>query len=444
MTGVALAQYHPGFESDSQRGKSIKEVPDGQESSADRAIVMLDPENASRRKKIRKVKPKEKRTKLLDPESAQIRLERQDIFFGTSSQLTKNEPVEDIRQLQQALDKSAAAEESPVLPSNQSSNVNRLWSSGARGDVVALLEAEARPQPSEKNYDGTKKIVDADQRIASPSSVRTKLVNVTKAKPSLLCLSPEKAKPLQSPLGADILGTIPVNVALASKGLGKEKSATRPYSTSCAEGSRKQSRSRPRKSSEGELQPSTILQVADVSSPNKRSRGRPRNDSSKKGRKTKRTQANKDEDEEKWATISELEKDTDVTLNSRKLGKAGRSKPKLARRDEREEFLRNQASQVFPHITNAVMNQTSELGLSKLTWHEKILLYDPIVLEDLTTWLNTGPLKGEIDRGVNQDKSKDPMAIDQVEPWMVQLWCEEHSVCCLWREGSRGGVKSKY
>jgi hypothetical protein len=59
------------------------------------------------------------------------------------------------------------------------------------------------------------------------------------------------------------------------------------------------------------------------------------------------------------------------------------------------------------------------------TWHEKILLYDPIVLEDLALWLNTVGLGA-----IGEDR--------EVSALEVRAWCEERGVCCLWRGGWRG------
>ena len=64
------------------------------------------------------------------------------------------------------------------------------------------------------------------------------------------------------------------------------------------------------------------------------------------------------------------------------------------------------------------------------TWHEKILMYDPIVLEDLTMWLNTEGF-GKI----NEDR--------EVGALEVRDWCESRGVCCLWRGGWRGNKASK-
>jgi hypothetical protein len=92
-------------------------------------------------------------------------------------------------------------------------------------------------------------------------------------------------------------------------------------------------------------------------------------------------------------------------------------------------------------------------------------LFDPIVLEDLTAWLTEHGLRYEIHRPKPKGKTKmaksckkttesvDPEADadsnmeivqEEVKPWMVQRWCEEKSICCLWKEGLRGGVKVKY
>jgi hypothetical protein len=59
------------------------------------------------------------------------------------------------------------------------------------------------------------------------------------------------------------------------------------------------------------------------------------------------------------------------------------------------------------------------------TWHEKILLYDPIILEDLTAWLNVEGLGL-----VGED--------GEVSALEVRDWCESNGICCLWKGGWRG------
>ncbi|KAK4626818.1 Structure-specific endonuclease subunit slx4 [Fulvia fulva] len=114
---------------------------------------------------------------------------------------------------------------------------------------------------------------------------------------------------------------------------------------------------------------------------------------------------------------------------------------------------------LFPQITNTVKSAPPSNSLTNSSWHEKILLYDPIVLEDFTAWLNEQGLRIELQRLKPKTKTKGrkkkdaPLVPDEPEyetvkeelkPWMVQKWCEEKSVCCLWKEGLRGGVRTRY
>lgn len=112
---------------------------------------------------------------------------------------------------------------------------------------------------------------------------------------------------------------------------------------------------------------------------------------------------------------------------------------------------------IFPQITETIKAAPLGNDMTTPSWHEKILLYDPIVLEDLTVWLNQQGLGFEIERLKSKTKTRSrkrkdaPPEIDEWETvkyelkaWMVQKWCEDNSVCCLWREGLRGGVKARY
>jgi hypothetical protein len=86
---------------------------------------------------------------------------------------------------------------------------------------------------------------------------------------------------------------------------------------------------------------------------------------------------------------------------------------------------------LFTHITKAVLSAPPSSDPLKPNWQEKILLYDPIVLEDLALWLNTGALEK-----VGWD--------GEVWPKEVKKWCESRSICCLWKENLRGGARSRY
>ncbi|CAF9943032.1 MAG: 5'-flap endonuclease [Alectoria fallacina] len=86
---------------------------------------------------------------------------------------------------------------------------------------------------------------------------------------------------------------------------------------------------------------------------------------------------------------------------------------------------------LLSQITKAITTFPPTNDVKNLTWYEKMLMYDPIVLEDLTVWLNTEGLGR-----VGED--------DEVGPSLVKEWCEERSVCCLWRENLRGGARERW
>ncbi|KAG8425642.1 5'-flap endonuclease [Metarhizium acridum] len=86
---------------------------------------------------------------------------------------------------------------------------------------------------------------------------------------------------------------------------------------------------------------------------------------------------------------------------------------------------------LFTHITKAVTTAPRTTDPANPSWHEKILLYDPIVLEDLASWLNSGHLSR-----VGYD--------EEVNPVELKKWCESKSICCLWKVNLRGKERKRY
>jgi hypothetical protein len=87
-----------------------------------------------------------------------------------------------------------------------------------------------------------------------------------------------------------------------------------------------------------------------------------------------------------------------------------------------------QQQRLHADITRAIAASSRSVSVSSsdnLTWHEQILLYDPIVLEDLTAWLNA-----------NAD-------VDAVTLPQVKSWCVAMGVCCLRRENLKGEVRRR-
>ncbi|KAF2815903.1 uncharacterized protein BDZ99DRAFT_514539 [Mytilinidion resinicola] len=103
---------------------------------------------------------------------------------------------------------------------------------------------------------------------------------------------------------------------------------------------------------------------------------------------------------------------------------------------------------LFPKITTTVKGAPRTTDPSKPSWYEKILMYDPIVLEDLTAWLNAQGVRWFVTikrKGRGKKKAgeaagaEDDMEVveKELEAKMVQNWCEENSICCTYREGTR-------
>ncbi|KAI0810230.1 hypothetical protein GGR55DRAFT_645852 [Xylaria sp. FL0064] len=91
----------------------------------------------------------------------------------------------------------------------------------------------------------------------------------------------------------------------------------------------------------------------------------------------------------------------------------------------------DQQAELFKHITKAVTSAPRSQDPSKPSWYEKMLLYDPIILEDLASWLNGGELTR-----VGYD--------GEVSPFDVKKWCESKSVICLWRQNINGKERKRF
>ncbi|KAF6803231.1 AT hook domain-containing protein [Colletotrichum sojae] len=91
----------------------------------------------------------------------------------------------------------------------------------------------------------------------------------------------------------------------------------------------------------------------------------------------------------------------------------------------------DELTSLFTHITEAITSVPPTTDPKKPTFHEMILMYDPVVLEDLAAWLNTGELSR-----VGFD--------GEVSAADLKLWCESKSVLCLWRAGLKGQARKRF
>ncbi|KAG6028653.1 hypothetical protein E4U40_000889 [Claviceps sp. LM458 group G5] len=85
---------------------------------------------------------------------------------------------------------------------------------------------------------------------------------------------------------------------------------------------------------------------------------------------------------------------------------------------------------LFEYITRAVTTAPRTSVPTEPSWHEKILLYDPIMLEDLTAWLNNGQLTRV---GYNKD----------IRPAQLKNWCDSKSICCLRKTTWKGSERKR-
>ncbi|XP_014557444.1 hypothetical protein COCVIDRAFT_97231 [Bipolaris victoriae FI3] len=112
---------------------------------------------------------------------------------------------------------------------------------------------------------------------------------------------------------------------------------------------------------------------------------------------------------------------------------------------------------VFAQITAHIRSLPPTKDPMKPTWHEKILMYDPIVLEDFTSYLNERTsirvfkkatqkqvkawnqqrkVNGEPIPVAEKGGEEEVLAVTkELEAQMVQSWCESLSICCVWGEG---------
>ncbi|CAF9929724.1 5'-flap endonuclease [Imshaugia aleurites] len=487
-------------------------------------------------KKLETSKPKTSKAKksvqkqpiLLSPESAMKNAKNQELIFGTSSQLVREESPSFMKDLQQAMKESESMMEQKGkdyefldLPSgkSRSSNVRAimasrsLWSAASRDIDGSLVEVEMvnladTPDPKCTATKGTglPKMPDSlKPQLKAEDSLPSRTGEIVASAPQL---NLNDSKDLQQPLEEPDL-VMPRSVAEAalrnrpkSKSPVKKTSVAKPatgrmpnyegftdiqlrkeISTNgfkpikqrekmitllkqCWEGkvlmalkevpanvslqqpaaentnteTLKQtspSKKRGRPSKPSDLVPATADKADDV--PPKKPRGRPKKDPTaatppKRKRKAKAALS----EALVAATDDEIYDSSPPTPSPPRRRSPPKSPGKLqlsqpletsttnasAIKDNSREFL-------FSQITKAVTTFPPTHDVKNLTWHEKMLMYDPIVLEDLTVWLNTEGLGR-----VGED--------DEVCPSLVKEWCEERSVCCLWRENLKGGARGRW
>ncbi|KAJ5132202.1 hypothetical protein N7448_006360 [Penicillium atrosanguineum] len=102
----------------------------------------------------------------------------------------------------------------------------------------------------------------------------------------------------------------------------------------------------------------------------------------------------------------------------------------ISKADKVDSSKRSSLADLSMQITKAVRLQSQSSRPSthasrlRPTWQEKIVMYDPIILEDLTAWLNVEGLAL-----VGEDR--------EVHTGVVRGWCESKGICCCWKKNAR-------
>ncbi|KAI0839194.1 hypothetical protein F5Y06DRAFT_266249 [Hypoxylon sp. FL0890] len=432
-------------------------------------------------------KPKRKRKSgtvnnpiLLSPSSALKQSSNQDFVFGTSSQLVREESPTTLRDLQLAIQASNQVDSDPFAESDSQG----LWHAGARDTDGELMKADdveivdnlpslpgvrQAAQTLHEEYVDINDVLrssGADESAAqalqlnshsfqsqAASGAQLPQIDVQEDKGSQGTAGENNPQPdfkslSDAQLSRQIAayGFKPVKkrqamIALLdqcwnSKSSGTSITQSKAISTSSSMNvpKRKQQaaitepenppkrRGRPKKDSTTETPSMKTLALKETSP--KRPRGRPKKDAPKP------------------VEIADSDLDNSVASASSKASSPDRdrifsSPPAIDLSNSVEVNMSltlsptDQQADLFKHITKAVTSASRSTDPSQPSWHEKMLLYDPIVLEDLAAWLNAGALSGAGYDG-------------EVSPFDVKEWCESKSVICLWRQNIRGKERKRY
>lgn len=475
--------------------------PDADESQQ---ADLVEPKKKARKPtKSKKVKIREPEPVyvLPSPEAARRRMQAQDFLFGTSSQLAADQSPTFLRQVQEAIRLSEAEpsifgtqtspENSPTrVPSaphgtSLGQGTSRLWSKAARDDNSTMfgggpviprhpkdmevvlapgLENSFNPTHlselpespiSELHDSGFVDIARAspptvDKAVACKDNAAPNIVDIISSSP-FRSLPSDSEEPTQSGVAADVQKDLPISVESAAPTYLQQ--ATIP----------KRPRGRPRKHGTG-------------SSPKARTDHKLAKTSQRQAKKKSKA-ASASSDQTIWLNIDEIMDSEAESLPSPPRRRTTSNSPPTSPQTlqlhdstgaivpaaiDPPAQLETMTSSLFPQITRTIKAQPRTKDPSRPSWHEKMLMYDPIVLEDLTGWLNAQGLrietsrpapktsgKGKKKKGVGREDDGKPglvneKVMEELKPSIVQKWCEWNSVCCLYKEGLRGGVRKVY
>ena len=466
---------------------------------------------------------------VLSPEAAMKNAGNQEMVFGTSSQLARDESPTLIRNLQQAIQESTAALQQSqdlgptILPAGKfrtstavaQVQTRNLWSSASRNFEGSLLEVETvdlseTPKPPKQQtevasckileqvtmhpeYDEAGKHRNSDKKdldnqelikhappILEPARELTPIIPRSVAEATLR-KRPSNRSPIKNASNSKAdLNQMPNYQGFTDAQLSKEVAAygfkaikkrqamiellercwERKISMALQDAQANLKTAQPTKSFE-EIEPmkksspgkkrgrpskdhtvSTVAINVTEDAPLKKPRGRPKKDPSDVTPKRKQNQKQSAADEFQPGTLEiaadEICDSSPPTPSPPRQRPSSRSsnqlqltpRAKVPKKKSKEPPIIDR-SLLFEQITNTVKTFPPTHDPQNLTFYEKMLMYDPIVIEDLAAWLNAQDVavKGESEK---------------VWYGLVKEWCNSKSVCCLWRENLRGGARGRW
>ncbi|KAF3036138.1 5'-flap endonuclease [Didymella keratinophila] len=472
-------------------------------------------------------KPKPVAEKLLSPTSAVMRMNQQDVLFGTSSQLALEESPTTVRQIQRAITKSeldvggaprCLLEAPPRWPRLRRVEGKRgLWRESTRDSDGGLLENVENvyiPEPDrtqdlpllmdiiQDEPDLPSGFVDIDDveltiESAAPIAISSDLPTPPESQSPKTLVEPTPTRPAHDEIFEDIddfeNGLPPSNQNVESQAsfadiddfqsappsvehrppLSPSKPPASAPAQTTVTGSPKKCRSRPPKalSAIPTIPASAPPTSHKLDSPRHTPRRFPSTPPKGSGRFIDIEEILDSEDEALEAfspappRVRKLQDspplplafDQEVTTSAKVTPDDDRPTPIFRILTSHLEWA-NIKPTICSAITTHIRSIPPTTDPKKPSWYEKILMYDPIILEDFTAYLNSNTklrtykratqkqikaynnelkMKGNAILGVERDDQV--MAIEkELEVDMVRDWCEQMSICCIHAKESRG------
>lgn len=426
--------------------------------------------------------PKMVATKLLSPSSAVMKLNRQDVLFGTSSQLALDESPTTVRGIQQAIRASeddaqmqegAASDASsrramwPRL--DQAASNRSLWDAGSRDEYGQLLEKQNdvyMPDPDRTQdfplfIDGA--CDERDSSFVHIDDFRPPTSNGTSTNfPTAPAMN--AADPIDSPSRVEENATSFVDI--------EDFPQEPPPSNQHVDSSFADIDDFP-PSAQPFPRP-TSAPAAAWGTPKKRRGGPPK---AKAKPKPDSAPPTPPRTKGRFANVEEIldsEDDEALSPTPPRVGRLVDSPPpplSPSLPDEpddlvpifRIEALLLEWVNLKPIVSSEISKEIGNLAPSDdpfvMNWREKMFSFYPFILEDFTNWLNKTTFIRTYKRATQKQyktwlryarvhEEKPRVAAGQVlavrkdlETWMVRRWCEEMGICVITRANKAGGAR---